>query len=1024
MPAFLFKLINMSVTASWLVLAVIVLRLILKKAPKSIRCALWALVGIRLVIPFSVKSVLSLIPSSEPIIQDTLFLPLTTLNGTSAVKLPENTVVYDPSLEASSEAASSGVGVGSVLFFIWLTGVVLMLIYTAVSYIILLRKTRESAVREKGIFLCDKIDSPFILGVIRPRIYLPFGMEEDDAEYVIAHEKAHLRRFDHLWKPLGFLILCVYWFNPVIWIGYILLCRDIELACDEKVIRELGVEIKKPYSEALINCSLPRYRISACPLAFGEVGVEKRVKSVLNYKKPAFWIIILAVVISAVAAVCLLTDPKQKDKNVEQTGYSDIEGVSIRITDIERAAPSPYIEVEWKNESGKDIVYGESFYVYRDDNGNWVDCNEMSDVVHLIGYLLPDGKTAIKRYSLSYMKMEKGGLYRFDTDCHIDGGEAGEEYKLWIDFQLEKPIEGINIRQLDAENWACRPRSWDYFDVAEEPSLPLFRVVNEKHFLIWEDGNWQPCGDLEKTKLTEEIWDDEFEEGVWIRENSAKKLRLNNKNVWIADRGEQSEYTHIFYMLLEQDNGRWYVARGDFNSEKGHSLSEVYAVEEKEPYTPEHSYDEMIPGESSESAKFDIDGDGVDEICRKYYCPELENLSFILTVTEEDESGVVYEYMSVFECTGAGNIKFAEVDGRICLMSTVEVEPDPPLSDRSEVIKTYWEIGIDENRNLRLTTDGGKTVMKSYSANNVILNNYGDIIYAGSNQTSSGDTHTYVSNGVIGVPMNGDDLDTLDFSEHQYHFSILQVKEQKYLMIYEDEEWIKFGDLKETELTEKIWENELKGIEWIGDNSAESVRKNNEKAWIAEGKESDGFHYYCILLEQKDGNFYLARGDYSDASGYRIFSVEPLAEILAENLNKHYGYEYATERYDIDGDGAVELCTLHLCPKLDDFSFMLSVIEENSPKSSYDYSGVFRCKDSDQVIFIEMDGRLYIQTHDPGHPDFAYDDVYTFWNIETDTDGRLQLRSVDDKRLMARYESGHLAFTNTRDIVYIENPVY
>lgn len=888
MSAFLFKLIEMSVTASWLVLAVLILRLVLKKAPKSIRCALWALVGLRLVLPFSVKSMLSLVPTPETITGTTVLLPLDRISGTPATGFTGNTVAYDPSITASPEAARSTVSVGSVMVFIWVAGLTLMLVYAAVSYILLRVKTRESILREKGIFLCDKIESPFILGAIKPRIYLPCGIEECDTEYVIAHERAHLRRFDHLWKPLGFLILCVYWFNPVIWLAYAILCRDIELACDEKVIREMGVEIKKPYSEALINCSLPRYRISACPLAFGEVGVEKRVKSVLNYKKPAFWIIILAVVISAVAAVCLLTDPKQKDDSIEQTAYSDIEGVSIRITDIERAAPSPYIELEWKNESGKDIVYGESFYVYRDDNGNWVDCNEMSDVFHLIGYLLPNGKTATKRYSLSYMKMEEGGLYRFDTDCHIDGGEAGEEYKLWIDFQLEKPIEGINIRQLDAENWACRPRSWDYFDVAEEPSLPLFRVVNEKHFLIWEDGNWQPCGDLEKTKLTEEIWDDEFEEGVWIRENSAKKLRLNNKNVWIADRGEQSEYTHIFYMLLEQDNGRWYVARGDFNSEKGHSLSEVYAVEEKEPYTPEHSYDEMIPGESSESAKLDVDGDGVDEICRKYYCPELENLSFILTVTEEDESGVVYEYMSVFECTGAGNIKFAEVDGRICLMSTVEVEPDPPLSDRSEVIKTYWEIGIDENRNLRLTTDGGKTVMKSYSANNVILNNYGDIIYAGSNQTSSGDTHTYVSNG-----------------------------------------------------------------EGIG----------------------------------------------------RIY----------------YNNEHATNKYDIDGDGVVEICKLHLCPELEKFSFVFTAIEEGSVKSSYDYISVFECEDADQVIFCEMNGKLCVQTHNPCHPDLTYDDIYTLWEIKIDENGKLQLFAKYGE-VMKVYGENELTYNGYSDIIFVEKP--
>ncbi len=869
------KLLNMSITASWLIIAVIAFRVVLKKAPKYIRCLLWALVGLRLVLPFSIKSVLSLIPSSEPVSVDVIAPALNALSGMPpVVNTNTNTVIYGTPVIDTHNPASLLPDIGTVIGCIWIAGVAAMLIYALVSYLLLARKTREAVSYEKGIFLCDRIDSPFILGLFKPGIYLPCGIDDRDSEYVIAHERAHLRRRDHIWKPLGFAVLCVYWFNPVIWLAYILLCRDIELACDEKVIREMGMDIKKSYSEALINCSVSRRRISACPLAFGEVGVEKRVKTVLSYKKPAFWIIILAVVVSIVAAVCLLTDPEQKEDSVEQTGYSDIEGVSIRISDIEASAPSPYIEIEWKNESGKDIVYGESFYVYRDDNGNWVDCNEMSDVFSLIGYLLPDGKTVTKRYSLSYMQMEESGLYRFDTDCHIDGGEA-QDYKLWIDFQLKNPIEGINIRQLDAVDWVCRPRSWDDFDMMYPPELPLYRVVNDKHFLIWEDGDWQACGDLAKTKLTKEKWDDEFEDGVWLDENSAEDFRLNNRNAWLIDRGE-SEFVHYFYMLLEQKDGRWYVAFGNFNREKGQRLFEVYEVEEKEPYTPEHSYDEMIPGESSESARFDVDGDGVEEICRRYYCPELENLSFILTVTEEGGPEVIYEYMSVFECTGADNIRFTEVDGRMCLVSMVEVDPDPPQTYKSEVIKTYWELDIDENRNLRLSTDGGKTVMKSYSANNVILNNYGDIIYAESNPTLSGDTQSYASD---------------------------------------------------------------------------------------------------------------------------------------ENFKVYYNDEYATERYDIDGDGAVEVCKLHSCPELEKFSFVFSAIEEGSPKSSYDYLTVFQCAGADEAVFTEMNGRLYVQTHDPAHPNFPYDDIYTLWEIDIDENGKLRLSFDNGKRVMTSYSENEL----TRD---------
>jgi len=245
--------------------------------------------------------------------------------------------------------------------------IVAMVLYTVVSYFRIHRKVREAVPYQENIWLCDHIDTPFILGVVRPRIYLPSNMNEQDIEYVIAHEKAHLKRHDHWWKPLGFLLLTVYWFNPILWIAYILLCKDIELACDEKVIKDMGTEIKKPYSEALINCSVPRKMISACPLAFGEVGVKGRVKSVLNYKKPAFWIIVVAVVASIVVAVCFLTNPKQ---DIElgissQKSGSDLNGVSLEIVDADLSAPDPYIIVDWKGSAYGFIPTG-LFVVYKD----------------------------------------------------------------------------------------------------------------------------------------------------------------------------------------------------------------------------------------------------------------------------------------------------------------------------------------------------------------------------------------------------------------------------------------------------------------------------------------------------------------------------------------------------------------------------------------------------------------------------------------------------------------------------------
>lgn len=313
MEAVFLKVLNMGLTASWLILAVLLVRFMLKKAPKWISCLLWALVAFKLICPFSIESALSLIPSSEPlperIITDNTFLVNT---GIGLVDAPVNAYLDDHGDEDVSAPTDDGNRVMHTLGILWLAGVMLFLLYGLVSYRRLYRITRVSARLEGNIFLCDAIDTPFILGVIKPRIYLPSGMEKEQAAYVVSHERAHLKRRDHWWKPLGFLILSVYWFWPLCWISYILLCRDIELACDERVIRELGQESKKPYAEALVACSVKPGGIAACPLAFGETDVKERVKNVLHYKKPAFWVILVAVLCCIAAGVCFLTDPKKR----------------------------------------------------------------------------------------------------------------------------------------------------------------------------------------------------------------------------------------------------------------------------------------------------------------------------------------------------------------------------------------------------------------------------------------------------------------------------------------------------------------------------------------------------------------------------------------------------------------------------------------------------------------------------------------------------------------------------------------
>ena len=334
------KIINMSISASWLVLAVLILRFVLKKAPKWINVLLWGIVAIRLICPFSFESTLSLIPSAETIPLNIGMDTTPTINsGISAINNAVNPIISQsntPMAGASVNLLQITIGIYE---YIWIFGMIALALYTAISYWRLHRKV-DTAVRYKdNIFQSENVSFPFVLGIIKPRIYLPFKMNGQYLEYVVAHEQAHICRKDHWWKPLGFLLLMIHWFNPLMWLAYVLLCRDIELACDEKVIKELGNEQRGDYTQALVACSVNRRMIAACPLAFGEVSVKERVKSVMNYKKPAFWVIIISVIVCVGVAVCFLTNPKQDSYTLrivvpagsqEKFVYTDEEVSTIR----------------------------------------------------------------------------------------------------------------------------------------------------------------------------------------------------------------------------------------------------------------------------------------------------------------------------------------------------------------------------------------------------------------------------------------------------------------------------------------------------------------------------------------------------------------------------------------------------------------------------------------------------------------------------------------------------------------------
>lgn len=339
------RLLNLSIAATWIILAVILIRALTKKAPKWFPCLLWVLVGIRLLCPVTIQSPLSLVPSDEAIPENITEMEDPRIN----TGIPFINKALNPAPEKANEENEETVSSGNqhveanpqvilpeadtasassesskmtleqkitIASYVWIGGLLLMLGYALVSYVRLRRSLTACISVKDGVLACDEVKSPFILGVFRPKIYVPSSIREDALKHVIAHEKSHIKRHDHWWKPLGFLILSVYWFHPLCWVAYVLLCRDIELACDEKVIRMMKKEEAASYSQTLLDLSFRKTAIAACPVAFGEVGVKQRVKNVLNYKKPGFWVIVGLIIISVAVSVLFLTKPVKKKGSV------------------------------------------------------------------------------------------------------------------------------------------------------------------------------------------------------------------------------------------------------------------------------------------------------------------------------------------------------------------------------------------------------------------------------------------------------------------------------------------------------------------------------------------------------------------------------------------------------------------------------------------------------------------------------------------------------------------------------------
>lgn len=339
------KILSISIAANWMILAVLVLRFLLKKAPRRAICILWAIVAVRMFLPVSLESPVDFIPETTSAIQeavDTSLIHPETVTFHTGIVTPQGGI--------SGTSANSGQSI-PLIPLVWLFGVLLMLSYLVVRYIKLHRLVRETAWEKENIWICDAVTTPFILGLVRPKIYLPSGLSGTSREYVIAHEKCHLRCKDHWWKPISYLILSVFWFDPLMWIAYFMICKDIEFACDESVIHRYSLPEKKAYSQALLSCSANRKLVLACPIAFGETAVVGRIRNVLNHKRPGFWIMLVSVLILILCTIGFFTIPVGAQTN--DSGLASSEQIEV-ISTLPPAESKDFPSVqgdseEWEN---------------------------------------------------------------------------------------------------------------------------------------------------------------------------------------------------------------------------------------------------------------------------------------------------------------------------------------------------------------------------------------------------------------------------------------------------------------------------------------------------------------------------------------------------------------------------------------------------------------------------------------------------------------------------------------------------
>ena len=626
------KLVNLSISASWLILAVLVLRVVLKKAPKWVMPLLWGVVALRLVCLFSIESALSLIPSAETI-------PSEIVTETREPVLYEQAtldIVTNPSLPSAAEVP---VGVSrqqaqvdfNIYSVLWLAGMAALLVHALVSAGKLKRKLATAILLRDNIYESEFVDSPFVFGVVKPNIYLPMHMDEGTAAYVIAHEHAHLARRDHWWKVLGYLVLALHWFNPLVWVAYILFCRDIELACDEKVVKGLDGAARADYSQALLSCAAPKRAVAACPLAFGEGNIKTRVKSALHYKKPAFWVAAVAVLAVVIVAVCFLTNPKSERGSLvwaQKLNAADVASIELYVPAEEEARQYKKLDTEEMAQAVELINSSRGTYIEKPETVYaglpvWFLLTMDDGTVHAVGsvvghYLIIDGDTfdadvenqaewenyVLKGDSASPIDMADRlsyALYGMTTGVYTLG-EAVFEDSVW-ETSYEKTFA----------NTKSTPELWLSSALGMDMTGILYGTVTAARGYSYRFSEW------EEIDLTVSNFDWLFRSGSGEDWNgtSAARLRRENAHAWRGTRTAEDDNATVplerylrwdelaamdQWLLLQQKDGSLYLVMGY----RSGGL----------PYSGAHPYRWIVRlnGGATELTRADLNGDGIEEV--------------------------------------------------------------------------------------------------------------------------------------------------------------------------------------------------------------------------------------------------------------------------------------------------------------------------------------------------------------------------------------------------------------------------